>query len=308
VVLDRSTAEEEAVLAYLAGAGIDVTEMLRFEVNGGYFDRGGNELQDVITENVRLYGASAQIALHHKEPVTSSVDYKLYRNDPERAYNLFAVEEYPGGLSWLVAAEATITGQTLKDPEVSGGTTRQIGKAGDVNVRVKYDRTRLRADVQLRDLAFILHATPSLPTYSDFPPEYKRTADFFADVGIDQNFAGTGLTLGVIAGFDMPATLTTPTGALPGDTVPGEGKSTAVIRNEGDITILPVGEDALPQLALKFTGRLDFAQAFAALADIYYSRDPNQTRLVREDPEAPLMREFGEFNQLGFNFTLQAKF
>jgi hypothetical protein len=29
---------------------------------------------------------------------------------------------------------------------------------------------------------------------------------------------------------------------------------------------------------------------------------------VREDPEAPLEREFGEFNQLGFNFTLQAKF
>jgi len=35
------------------------------------------------------------------EPVTSSVDYKLYRNDPERAYHMFATEEYPGGLSWL---------------------------------------------------------------------------------------------------------------------------------------------------------------------------------------------------------------
>ena len=78
--------------------------------------------------------------------------------------------------------------------------------------------------------------------------------------------------------------------------VEGGGKSTAVIRNEGDITILPPDEDVLPQWALKFTGRLDF------------SRDPNQTRLVREGPDDLLKREFGEFNQLGFNFTLQAKF
>ena len=308
VVLDRSTAEEEAVLAVLAGAGVDVTEMLRIEANGGYFDRGGNELQDVITEKVRLYGASLQIALHDKEPVTSSVDYKLYRNDPERVYHIFATEEYPGGLSWLVAAEATILGQTLKDPEVSGGTTTQIGKAGDINARVKIDRTRLRADLQFRDLAFILHSTPSLPTYSDFPPEYERTADFFAALGIDQNIEGTGLTVGVIGGVDLPASLTTPTGAIPGDMVEGDSKSTAVIRNEGDITILPPGEEVLPQFALKFTGRLDFAESFAALADIYYSRDPNQTRLVREGPDDLLMREFGEFNQLGFNFTLQAKF
>jgi hypothetical protein len=308
VVLDRSTAEEEAVVAALAGAGVDITDMLRVELNGGYFDRGGNELQDVIREKVRLFGASLQVALHKGEPVTSSVDYKLYRNDPERAYHIFAAEEYPGGLSWLVAAELTATGQTLKDPEVSGGTKVQVGYAGDINTRVKIDRTRFRLDLQYRDLAFILHSTPSLPTYSDFPPQYERVGNFFAALGADHNFAGTGLTLGLVGGVDLPATLKTPTGALPGDMVEGSGSSTAVIRNEGDITVLPPGEDALPQFALKFTTRLDFAESFAALSDVYYTRDPNQTRLVRDDPEAPLRREFGEFNQLGFNFTLQAKF
>jgi hypothetical protein len=308
VVLDRSTAEEEAVVAVLAGGGWDITEMFRIEANGGYFDRGGNELQDVIKEKVRLYGGSVQVAVHKNEPVTSSVDYKLYRNDPERAYHIFATEEYPGGLSWLVAAEATALGQTLKDPEVSGGTKVQVGLAGDVNTRIKYNRTRFRLDLQYRDLAFILHATPSLPTYSDFPEQYERTGNFFAALGADHNIQGTGLTLGVIGGVDMPATLKTPTGAIPGDTVDGMGESTAVIRNEGDIIVLPPGEDALPQLALKLTGRLDFAESFAALTDVYYTRDPNQTRLVRNNPEAPLRREFGEFNQLGFNFTLQAKF
>lgn len=308
VVLDRATAEEEAVLAFLAGAGVDLSEMLRVELNGGYFDRGSNELQDVITETVQLFGASAQVALHKDMPVGSSIDYKLYRNDPERAERLFQPVQYPGGLSWMIAAEATLMGQTLKDPNVSGGTTVQWGKAGDVNVRVKYDRTRLRGDLQYRDLGFLLHSTPSLPTFSDFPDEYERTANLFAAVGADHNLIGTGVTLGVILGIDFPATLTTPTGVIPGDTVEGEGTSTAVIRDEGDITILPPGEDSLPQLAAKFVGRLDFAEYFAGILDVYYSRDPNQTRLRREGPEDLLRREFGEFNQLGFNITLQAKF
>ncbi len=307
VVLDRETAEEEAVMGYLAGAGIDVTDMVRVEANGGYFDRGSNELQDVLSEQVQLFGGSVQVALHKGMPVGSSIDYKLYRNDPERVGRLFRRTEYPGGLSWLVMSEATILGQTLKDPEETGSTTIQYGKAADINVRVKYNRTRFRFDGQIRDLAFILHSTPSLPTFSDFPDAYDHTANFFAAAGVDQNFFDQ-LTLGLIVGVDMPATLTTPTGAIPGDEVPGTGETTAVIRNEGDITIIPEGEDAAAQLAFKVTGRLDFSEYFAALLDVYYSYDPNQTRLRRDGPEDLLQREFGEFHQLGVNATLQAKF
>jgi hypothetical protein len=308
VVLDRASAEEEAVLGFLAGAGVDVTDMIRIELNGGFFDRGSNELQDVINEKVHLAGASAQIAIHKDMPVVSSLDYRLYRNDPERVERWFAPVHYPGGLSWLVAAEATLMGQTLKDPARSGSTKIQYGWAWDVNGRVKLNRTRLRLDVQARDLAFILHATPSLPTFSDFPTEYDQSHNYFAAVGGDHNIAGTGLTLGLILGVDLPATLTTPTGMIPGDMVMGSGTSTAVVRAEGDITILPPGESVLPQFAAKATARLDFAEYFAFLVDAYYSRDPNQTRLVRDGPEGLLRREFGQFNQLGFNLTLQARF
>jgi hypothetical protein len=308
VVLDRETAEEEAVLAFLGGAGVDVTDMFRVEVNGGYYDRGGNELQDVIRERVQLFGGSVQLALHKGEPVGSSVDYALYRNDPERIGYLFLQEKYPGGLTWLVKSEATALAQTLKDPEVSGGTTRQIGLAADINGRVKYNRTRAWVDLQYRDLAFILHSTPSLPTFSDFPEEYEQTGNLFAAVGADHNFKGTGLTLGAVFGVDLPATLTTPTGAIPGDMVGGSGESVAVIRNEGDITILPEGEEALPQFATKIITRIDFAAYFAGLVDVYFALDPNQTRLVRDDADDLFVREFGEQRQLGFNFTLQAKF
>jgi hypothetical protein len=274
------------------------------ELNGGVFDRGSNELQDVLTEQVYLYGASAQVAVHKGMPVLSSVDYKLYQNDPERVGRLFAKTSYPGGLSWLVAAEATMLFQTLKDPEATGSTVTQRGLAGDINARVKWNRMRIRGDVQVRDLAFILHSTPSLPTFSDFPMDYDKTPNFFIAGGVDQNFGA--LTVGVIAGLDMPATLTTPAG-IPGDTT-ATGEATAVIRNEGDITILPTGEEAAAQFAFKLTGQLDFNEFFASVLDVYYSYDPNQTRLTRDDAEDTLVREFGEFNQLGVNLTLQAKF
>ena len=308
IVLDRQTSEERAVLGGLAGVGYDITDMFRVELNGGFFDRGGNELQDVIDQDVQLFGASAQFALHQGYPIGTSVDYMLYRNDPERIGRLFMPESYPGGLSWLVKGEFSVLGQTLKDPATTGGTTIQPASAGDVNVRIKHNRTRYRFDAQYRDLAFILHPTPSLPTYSAFPDAYERTPNYFVAGGADHNIEGTGVTLGVILGIDMPATLTTPTGALPGDTVEGGGSSTAVVRNPNSITILPEGESVLPQLASKLTGRIDFNEYFAGLIDIYYSYDPNQTRLLRDGPNQPFERQFGELNQLGFNLTMQSRF
>jgi hypothetical protein len=205
-------------------------------------------------------------------------------------------------------AEATMLGQTLKDPEASGSTKVQWGVAGDINIRTMIDRVRLRVDLQYRDLAFILHSVPSLPTYSDFPEQYDISPNFFAAVGVDKNWDDR-LTLGVVLGVEQPATLKSPTG-IPGET--GQmGESTAVIRNNGQqtiITVLPPGETAVPQIAVKTSGQLDFGDIYAALVDIYYSYDGNQTRLTRTGPEDLFQYEFGELNQLGFNITLQAKF
>ena len=308
-LLDTATAEQVAKLAFLAGAGVDVSPMLRLEVNGGYFNRGSNELEDVNTEDVQLYGLSAQVAAHDGMPVSSSIDYKLYKYDPERIGRVFQKAKYPGGLSWLAMAEATYLGQTLKHPEQPGTTTVQSGIAGDINLRVMMDRIRLRLDVQYRDLAFVLHSSPSLPSYSDFPQEYEITPNFFAAAGVDQNW-NDNLTLGVVVGVEMPATLTSPTG-VPGDTTMATGKSTAVIRNNGGqtlITVLPEDEEAAPMFAVKASGQYDFGNIYAALVDVYFSYDPNQTRLRRAGPEDLFEYEFGEFNQLGLNLTLQAKF
>jgi hypothetical protein len=313
-VVDPKDGEEKAALGVLAGAGWDPHPMVRIEANGGYFDRGYNELQDVQNSKVQLFGASAQLSIHKDMPLRSSVDYKLYKNNNESISGLFAPEQYPGGLSWLAQSEFTLLGQTLKDPEKTGATKIQPGMAGDLNVRVKLDRMRFRLDLSYRDLAFILHSQPSLPPYEDFPAAYKTTPDLFAAVGFDNNW-GDWLTLGVIAGVEKPATLTSPKG-IPGAAADpmATGSSTAVIRNNNVdtlITILPAGQDAVPQFALKGTARVDFAKIFSALVEVFYSYDGNQTQYTRTcaDPETcPFAYKFGQFNQLGVNATIQARF
>jgi len=309
VIVDPNDGEQKAALAGLAGGGIDPHPMVRFEVNGGYFDRGYNELQDVQSEKVQLFGASAQLTLHKNMPMRSSVDFRLYKNNNEQISGLFNPEKYPGGLGWLAQAEFTVMGQTLKDPEATGSTKIQTGYAGDLNVRVKYNRVRLRLDLSFRDLAFILHSQPSLPPYSDFPDVYTIAPNFFGAVGVDRNW-NDWLTLGLIAGIERPATLTSPKG-VPGDTT--MSSSTAVIRNNNIdtlITILPAGEEAAPQIAIKGTSKIDFAKMFSALLEVFYSYDPNQSRYARcADPDVCAFEyQFGEFNQLGVNATLQARF
>jgi hypothetical protein len=321
VILDRRTAEQRSALAALAGGGVDLIPAVddkigvRLEANGGYFDRGYNELIDVNNQKVRLFGGSMQVSVHRGMPVASSVDYRLYKFNDERVSGLFDPVKYPGGLSWLAMSEFTVIGQTLKDPNKTGTTVIQPGMAGDLNVRVMLNRTRLRFDLSYRDLAFILHSVPSLPTYEDFPSQYTTTPDYFAAIGADQNW-NDFLTLGAIAGIEKPATLKSPAGIAgqPGAT----GSSTAVIRNNNIdtiITILPTGESAAPQLALKGTAKLTFGRIYSALLEVFYSYDPNTTRYQRAGctdvqacPDQPFAFKFGEFNQLGVNATLQARF
>ena len=309
VVLDRRTAEQRSALAALAGAGIDPLPMLRLEVNGGYFDRGYNELIDVNDQKVYLYGASFQAALHQGMPVQSSIDYRLYKNNNERVSGLFDPVKYPGGLAWLAMTEFTMLGQTLKDPDKTGTTKIQKGMAGDINVRVMLDRLRFRFDASYRDLAFILHSVPSLPTYEDFPTAYKTTPDLFVAAGVDRNWDDF-LTLGAIVGIEKPATLTSPQG-VPGGATGVPGTSTAVIRNNNIdtiITILPTGKDAVPQIAFKGTAKLTFGRIYSAILEVFYSHDGNVTQYSRSGPEQPFMYVFGNFEQLGINASLQARF
>ncbi len=241
LLLDPTINEKRGVVAYLAGLGIDITPMIHFDVNGGLFDRGKNEAEDVLGKPVVLYGGSLQLVVHDGIPVGSSIDYALYRNDPDSIARLFKKESYPSGVSWLVSPELTMIAQTLKDPNAPGATRTQLGFAGDLNVRVKIDTLRLELDVMARDLAYILHSVPSLPTYWDFPDSYQTTPELFAALGGDFYFPDSQVTAGLTVGLDRPATLTTTTAEmLPGNLTTS---TTIVVRNDSSRSVLPPGAD-----------------------------------------------------------------
>jgi hypothetical protein len=64
----------------------------------------------------------------------------------------------------------------------------------------------------------------------------------------------------------------------------------------------------VPQLALKANAKLTFGRIYTALLEVFYSYDGNTTRYSRTGPDTPFAFEFGNFNQLGVNATLQARF
>jgi len=306
-LLDPKSNEVKAVYGAMLGGGFDVSPALRVELNGGFFDRGGNPKQDVLGESVQLAGVSAQVTYHVGMPVGSSVDYAIYRNEPESVARLFKKESYPNGMSYLVAAEGTFLTQTLQDPEKPASTVRQPAFAADLNLRVKNCFTRFKADFLVRDLAFILHNVPSFVPFQDFSEDSKQSLNLFASGGIDHYLEDWGLTVGATAGIEIPATYeasSPPLGAAPTG-----GTTKVVVRGEGNFSILPPGEDVVPVFAVKGNAKLEIAESFATLLDVYYALDGNQTRLTRDSNQAPFRRDFvKQQNQLGFNLTLQARF
>jgi len=310
-LLDPKTGQARSALAVLGGAGIDPVPMLRLEANGGYFDRGNDPLPGAEHDKIRLFGGSVQASLHRGMPLRSSLDYQLYKFHGEAISDLFAPERYPGGLAWLAQTEFTVLGQTLADPAALGRTGTQVGKAGDLNVRVKLDRIRLRLDLSYRDLAFLLHALPSLPAGEQFPAGYTATADYFGAIGVDRNW-DDWLTLGLVAGVEKPATLTSPQG-IPGIAPDTMGPMTAVVRSnnvEPQITVLSPGASAARQYAAKVTAKADFARMFSLLAELFYSYDGTGRVAPPCASTEPCTLSFvgGATHQLGLNATLQARF
>ncbi len=328
--------EQEAVYGILAGGSVDlVPNHVRFDVNGGYFYRGTNQnlyttqqpVNGVYTDYpVSTVGASFQISAFDGLSPSGSLDYALYRNDPTTAVRYFSRPEYKPGFNWLAQSEFTVIYTSLQDGDKTASTTWQQALAGDINLRAQYGHLRMKLDAMFRSLEFVLLNQPSLVPYQAFPVAAQAVGDKFISLGVDYNFARIGLTLGPTVGIDFPANYSPPSGAsLPSQlcgNVQGTlcDSTTIVVRGEGDYSLLPQGQTPQPIFAAKLVAREDFLDYFALILDVYYSHDSNQTILTKNpNGDGTLVRQFGHcpngpnsgvacLDQLGFNFTLQARF
>lgn len=306
LLVDQTTNEREAYYGGLAGGGWDITDNLRWEVGGGIFERGNPSRLE--PETATAGGVSTQLTWHEGMPIGTSIDFRLYKNDPEVYQRFFAPETYPGGFSYTLSAEATYLTQTVQDFERPGTSVRQPATAGDFQAKFKIDKTRLHLTLSYRDLPFILFNVPSITPFQDFANDAELTPEFFLAVGGDYYIESLRLTPGLIAGVQMPASVKTDLdlGANPLPTL--QGNRTVVFRDEGFREILPAGEEAKPIYSGKGSARMDLSDSMAAAGEIYYTYDPNRSTIASNEGSTANVRIFNDPHRLGFNLLLQARF
>ena len=307
----ESNAEEFRVgqtnYGVLGGGSVDPTDFLHLDVGGGYFQQGKFDLPDVEGQRIYTAGISGRVLLHDKStPVPQSIDFALYRNDPNKPMVIFKPETYnPGKTTWSVAIEGTNLWQQLKDFDVAGGTALQTATAFALQANVKSSYLRGSATVIYRDLPYVLRNQPSFIPFQTLPADAGSSDEVFFALAGDYYLPKPKLTLGLGGGLQLPATFSTATI----DSSSAPIKRTVVVREQGNIAILPVNQEAVPIFQLRASLKWDLSPILSALLWMQYVRDNNGTFVERDPSEGTLaLRTFISPDFLGFGTSVSARF
>jgi hypothetical protein len=289
----------------LAGAGLDLAGFL-VELGGGYFSRGTLPQADVRGRYSYAGGLSYQLGYRSGLPIGTSIDFALYRDDPELAERFFGPEQYDGSLSWRLMHEGTVAFQRLAAADGSGGVVTQPAYAFDLNFALKQGYLRIHLDVVMKSLSFVLFDQPSFTPYQDFADEADAACELWAAVGLDYHFPGPRLTPGVKFGVLRPASYTIPDLVVDGAVFPG--RRSVVVRGPEQRAVLPADEEVLWQWSLKASLKWDYAEMLALVAEVYYTRDPNLVRYQSGASGLNVQAAFADPDVLGLNLMAQARY
>jgi hypothetical protein len=314
-VLTPGTSEVEEVrigetnYGFLGGGGVDITDNIHIDGGAGYFQQGRFDLPDVPGEPVYTVGYSTRAVVHHEDmSVPQSIDFQLYRNDPDKPQIIFKPETYtPGKTTWAASVEFSNLFQHLKDFETAGATAIQAARAGALQATVKTGYLRASLTGIYRDLAYVLRNQPSFIPFQTIPEdETVETSDelFFA-AAADYYIESFRLTPGLGGGVQFPATFKSSTF----DAASAPIERTVVIREQGNIGILPVNKGAVPIVQARASLKWDISKILSAIAWVQYVRDNNATFVERDPAEGTTsLRTFVRPDFVGFGTSVQARF
>ncbi len=295
----------ETNYGFLGGAGVDLGEMLRVDAGAGYFQQGRFEEPDVLGERVFTFGFSGRVVVHDGMPVPKSADFSLYRNDPNAPVELFKETTYEAGkLTWALSAEASQLHQNLKDFDRPGTTDIQLARAAAVQANLQYGALRTSLSAIYRDLAFVLRNQPSFIPFQTIPEAAKTEDETFFAVSTDYYIESARLTPGFGAGLQMPATFRSESVDLFGQ----DTSRTIVVREQGNLAFLPVGETRVPILQARMSLKWDLSPMMSAVTWLQYRRDNNATRLELDPSGTVLLRRFISPDFVGYGVAMQARF
>ncbi len=295
----------ETNYGFLGGVGVDPLENLRFDAGFGYFQQGKFDLEDVRGKDVYTYGGSGRLVVHHKMPVPQSVDFLLYKNDPNKPMVLFKPQEYdPKELAWSVSAELDYLNQHLKDFDVAGATKDQGAIGGAIQGVVKAGYLRVSATGIYRNLNFVVRNVPGFIPFETLPKTAKTDPELFGALAADYYIESLHLTPGIGGGLQLPSTFRSEftEGGVAAQRV-------IVVRQQGDESILPYGKDRTPVIQARAAIRWDLSDMFAIVAWVQLIRDNNGTLIVRDPNEGTAsLRVFQSPNRIGAAAAVQARF
>ncbi len=294
----------------LGGVGAKVTNYVNLDLGGGYFQQGKFDLPDVLGEDVFTFGVSARVSVHDANSGTSeSFDFSLYRNDPMAQDRLLAptVDQEANDLSWTVSGEFTNLWQNLKDFDVPGQTKLQQARAAALQLVLKPGDFATSLAVIYRDLPYVLRNVPSFVPFETLPGNDAAEVgdEIFVAANVGYFFDGPRLTPSIGAGLQFPSIFKTSSV----DALDNSIGRTVVIRQQGDVSILPVDRDSVPIFQARGSLKWDISKILSSVLWVQFIRDNNGTFVERDPNEGTVaLRSFVSPNFLGFGAAAQARF
>ena len=291
----------------LGGAGVEAGDYVHVDVGGGYFQQGKFDLPDVKSQRIYTFGGSARVVVHAKDmPVPQSIDFLLYRNDPEKAQQIFKPEKYEEGkTTWAVSAEGSNLVQNLKDFNVAGATALQAARAAAIQATLKSGYLRASLSGIYRDLPFVLRNQPSFIPFQTLPDDAKTRNELFFALAVDYYLKSLHLTPGLGLGLQLPATFSTSSIDISSANI----ERTVVVREQGNIAILPINAKAIPIVQGRVNVKWDVSKILSALVWAQFIYDNNGTFVERDPSEGTVaLRTFVSPHFLGLGTSVQARF
>ncbi|MBK6690643.1 MAG: hypothetical protein IPG50_00295 [Myxococcales bacterium] len=290
----------------LLGGGVDLGPVVRVDLGAGAFQQGKFDLEDVRGKSVYTYGGSARVVVHHNMPVPSSVDFQLYRNDPNAPQILFAPEKYNADeFAVAVSGETSVLNQHLKDFDRSGTTKDQSAVAGALQSVFKVGYARLSVTGLYKQLNFIVRNVPGFIPFETLPANAKSDPELFGALAADYHIASLKLTPGISGGIQLPATFRSE--FADGGSVPAS--RTIIVRTQGDNSILPYGAERSVAVQGRLSLRWTMSDMLGAVLWTQVINDNNGTLVVRDPVEGTAsLRKFQDPLRIGAGLSLQARF
>lgn len=291
----------------LGGLGVDLWDRFAVDFGFGYFQQGTFPFEGLVGARVYSGGISGRLTYHDGMPIQTSIDYMLYRNDPNVNVVEWWRDRYEAGrFSASVSFEGSYLWQRLSDMDRYGTTKMQPAWAAALQAKVKHGFFRGQVVGLVRNLEFILQNVPSLTPFVALPDKNVRTTPelFFAGT-VDYYFERAHLMPFFTAGLQLPASFATLDDA-------GKVLAVQVIRDQTRRDRLPQGFDVDPSdwqswvYQLRVGLQWDLSDFLSLMATLQYVHDQNLTRLAID--ETGERREFQSPHKLGFTVLARARF